>query len=94
MGLYAVDHLPEEKKGEIHLQNISIEDFHTSYFDNNNKEVKVTIPGLKTKEFSHSIGMIIRNHLANFILNQKSFHYKTDVNLELAEIKKQITIYE
>ena len=95
MALYATTKLLDESpKGTIHLMNVSIEDFHTKYLDDDNKEISITIPSLQSKEFPHTLGLVIRNHLANFILEKQGFSYKTDVNIELNKIKERITIYE
>ena len=57
-------------------------------------EIEVIINPLTSKEFPYNKGQVILKHLIDFILNQEGFSYKTDVNLELAEIRKQCVLYE
>lgn len=95
MSLYSSHQLPEKSaEGTIYLMNPSIQEFKTSYFDDDNQSVEVVIPALETKEFPAALGNVIRNHLVTFILNQEDFHYKTDVKLELERIKQEVTMYE
>jgi len=85
---------PEDKKGEMYLINPSVKEFTTTLLDDNNKSISITIAPLETKAFPSSIGRTILLHLVNFILNQGGFSYKTDVKLELAEIRKKCVVYE
>jgi hypothetical protein len=85
---------PEDKKGKIYLINPSTTEFKTSYFDDNNQSVEVVLAPLETREFPSGVGQTVLKHLMNFILNQGGFSYKTDVNLELAEIRRKCIIYE
>ncbi len=82
------------KTDDLLLVNPSIEEFTTYYFDDKNKQVKVTLAPLETKAFPRGVGQTILNHLMNFILNQGGFAYKTDVNLELAKIREKCVVYE
>ena len=85
---------PEVKTGEMHLINPSVSEFKTSYFDDNNNSVEVVLAPLETKAFPRATGELVLRHLIDFILNQGGFSYKTDVNLELAEIRKKCVLYE
>lgn len=91
MSLFASHQIPEPPQGgEIKLKNISSQDFQTSYLDEANKRIEVTIPAKATRIFPLAIGTIILNHLAHHLLNVQNFSYRTDVNVELDRLKKKI----
>jgi hypothetical protein len=85
---------PEVKTGEMHLINPSVSEFKTSYFDDNNQSVEVIIAPFGSKAFPRATGEVILRHLIDFIINQGGFSYKTDINLEKAEIRKKCILYE
>ncbi len=74
---------------EMLLINPTPKEFTTTYFDDENKQVKVTIPPLASQSWPRHTGEIVLKHLMNFVLNQNGFSYKTDVNLELAKIREK-----
>lgn len=82
------------KDDKIVLINPSMTEFKTSFFDDKNTAHYVAIPPVGTKEFDRGIGQTVLNHLIDFILNQSGFSYKTDVNIEKAEIRKRCVLYE
>jgi len=92
--LHSPNQEPVIKTGDIYLVNPSIEEFKTSYFDDKNNSVEVVLAPLETRAFPINTGEVILKHLMNFVLNQGGFSYKTDVNLELAEIRKKCIVYE
>ena len=86
---------PEPIKGdEIHLINPSMKEFRTTYLDDHNNSVEVILEPLATRAFPMAQGLVILKHLMNFILEEGGFSYKTDVNLELADIRKKCVLYE
>lgn len=93
--LYSTHQLPEsQKERDMHLQNLSNSDFSMDYLDDENMKHTASIPALETKAFPHTLGVVVRTHLANHMLNEKGFSYKTGAKEELDRIKEQITIYE
>lgn len=94
MSIYSSYQEPEDKTGTMHIINPSIEEFNTTFLDDRNKHVSLTLAPLESREFSRSVGSIVLRHLVNFILNQSGFSYKTDVNKELERIRATCIIYE
>lgn len=94
MTFHSPNQEPEEQSENLYLINPSIEEFKTTYLDDDNKTVEVVLAPLESREFKPGEGRIVLNHLVNFILNQEGFAYKSDVNEELARIRKKCIIYE
>jgi len=82
------------KEDKIILINPSMTEFKTSYFDDKNNPVEVIIPPVGTKELDRGIGETVLDHLVDFVINQSGFAYKSDVNIEKAEIRKRCVLYE
>lgn len=85
---------PTVQTGDILLVNPSMEEFKTTYLDDKNKQVEVTLQPLETRAFPRDTGRIVLTHLVNFVLNQGGFSYKANINLELAKIREKCIAYE
>lgn len=82
------------KTDKIYLINPSVAEFKTSYFNDKNERVEITLAPLETRDFPIGEGNTILKHLVDFILNQGGFSYKTDVNIEKEKIRQKCIVYE
>lgn len=94
MGLYSPNQPSEIKSDTIDLINPSIKEFKTTYLDDYNKEIEIVLAPLQAKAFPTSVGIIILDHLIDFILNQGGFSYKTSVTEERKKIREKCVLYE
>lgn len=92
--IYSPQQESEEKSETIHIINPSVKEFKTTYLNDKNEQIEVILAPLESRAFPRGEGEIVLRHLVNFILNEGGFSYKSDINLELTDIRKKCVIYE